>query len=164
MVAAARLRGGELSRVKRCFKCGHEKAIDEFYKHPAMADGHLGKCKDCTKYDMRVDRCTKPRVREYDRRRAALPHRVALRTRICREWDEKYPLRAKAQTTAGNAVRDGKLTKPECCEGCGLKVERLEKHHPDYSQPLLVVWLCKPCHAIADKIRRRVEAAEKATA
>lgn len=46
---------------------------------------------------------------------------------------------------------------PECCEGCGLK-KKLEKHHPDYAKPLLVVWLCKPCHAIADKIRRRLEA------
>jgi hypothetical protein len=46
---------------------------------------------------------------------------------------------------------------PELCEGCNKPV-RLEKHHPDYSKPLLVVWLCKPCHAIADKIRRRLEA------
>lgn len=50
------------------------------------------------------------------------------------------------------------LEAPEFCEGCGLKSARLEKHHPDYSKPLLVVWLCKRCHAIADKIRRRLEA------
>jgi hypothetical protein len=122
-----------------------------------MADGRLGKCKGCTKLDMRIDRQTKPRVREYDRQRASLPHRKALAKRILAGWNAKYPDRDKAQAAAGNAQRAGRLQKPELCEGCGLP-KRLEKHHHDYSKPLLVVWLCKPCHAIADKIRRRLEA------
>ncbi len=144
--------------MKTCFKCGVEKDLTEFYRHPQMGDGLLGKCKGCTKLDMRIDRATKPRVREYDRKRAHLPHRVALRARVTAEWDAKYPDRSKAQTMAGNAVRDGKLIKPLLCEACGLPVKRLDKHHPDYSRPLLVMWLCKPCHALADKIRRLLEA------
>lgn len=143
--------------MKTCFKCGVEKPIGEFYRHRMMADGYLGKCKACTKLDMRIDRATKPRVREYDRERAKQPHRKALSTRIAERWRTDHPDRARAQQTAGNALRDGKLTKPTLCEGCGLP-KRLEKHHHDYSKPLLVVWLCKPCHAIADKIRRRLEA------
>jgi hypothetical protein len=39
---------------------------------------------------------------------------------------------------------------------CGLK-KRLERHHPDYALPLLIVWLCKPCHVIADRVRREKE-------
>lgn len=143
--------------MKRCFKCGVEKPIDDFYRHRMMADGHLNKCKDCAKQDMRIDRHTKPRVREYDRERSKLPHRMAHVARVSKAWDAKYPDRAKAQNMAQNAVRDGKLTNPKRCEGCGLE-RRLEKHHPDYSQPLLVIWFCKPCHAVADKIRRRLEA------
>lgn len=143
--------------MKRCFKCGEEKPVEDFYRHPMMADGHLGKCKACTKLDMRIDRHTKPRVRQYDRDRAKLPHRRANADRISKAWDARFPDRAKAHNAAGNAVRDGKLTKPASCEGCGLP-KRLEKHHPDYSKPLLVVFLCKPCHAIADKIRRKLEA------
>lgn len=144
--------------MKTCFKCGVEKPLEDFYRHGEMADGHLNKCKACTKQDMRVDRHTKPRVREYDRERASQPHRVALRKRISQAWDAKYPDRARAHSAAGNAVRDGKLQKPALCEGCGLD-RKLQKHHHDYSKPLLVVWLCKPCHAIADKIRRRLESA-----
>lgn len=143
--------------IKRCFKCGVEKSSDDFYRHPAMSDGHLGKCKDCTKLDMRVDRATKPRVREYDRDRSKLPHRAALRARIVKEWRAKHRDRARAHSMSEHAQASGLLKEPPLCEGCGL-ARRLEKHHHDYSKPLLVIWLCKPCHAIADKIRRRLEA------
>ncbi len=144
--------------MKTCFKCGVEKPLTAFYRHPEMADGLLNKCKDCTKLDMRVDRVTKPRVREYDRRRSSLPHRAALRKRVTEKWRAEHPVEARAQDAANNAVREGKLIKPALCEGCGLP-KRIEKHHPDYTRPLLVVWLCKPCHAIADKIRRKQEVA-----
>ena len=39
---------------KACFKCGVLKDLSEYYVHKMMSDGHLNKCKDCTKKDTKA--------------------------------------------------------------------------------------------------------------
>jgi hypothetical protein len=42
--------------LKTCFKCNELKPLLEFYKHKAMSDGYVNKCKDCTKQDLKNNR------------------------------------------------------------------------------------------------------------
>lgn len=45
------------------------------------------------------------------------------------------------------AVRLGKLERPDRCNRCDGKAKRsLHAHHEDYSKPLAVEWLCEKCH------------------
>lgn len=59
---------------------------------------------------------------------------------------EKYPEKARARSLLSNAVCDGKIVRPSQCSLCGFSNGIIEGHHPDYSKPLEVVWVCKSCH------------------
>lgn len=132
-------------QVKTCFKCGVEKPLSEFYRHPQMGDGHLGKCKACTRRDVYLNRLAKiDHYQEYDRKRFAETwHR-----RICSaSWlhSDREANREKhvARSAVIHAIRDGRLRRGPC-EVCGC-VE-VQGHHDDYSKPLEVRWLCVKHH------------------
>jgi hypothetical protein len=142
---------------KTCFKCLITKPLGDFYKHPEMADGYLGKCKECAKKDSTSRRNEKvDEVRAYDRKRGSLPHRLQqvreykktprgreLVRKHNAEYDERYPEKKKAHEILNNAVRDGKVIKLPCCV-CGS--ENSQGHHEDYSKPLDVIWFCPTHH------------------
>lgn len=129
--------------MKTCFKCQSLKPLSDFYRHANMADGRLNKCIDCAKKDARMVRSSKiDYYRAYDRERAALPHRQALAKRVFANWIVEHKDRRAANIALGNAVKRG-LVKKQPCWVCG---EKAVAHHPDYSRPLDVVWLCYAHH------------------
>ena len=125
---------------KKCFKCEKVKPLASFYKHTAMKDGHVNKCKDCNKLDVKNNRLDNiDKYRAYDRERGNRQSPEYLK-----EYREKYPNKYKAHTMISNYIRDGKLFKMPC-EVCGTGVD-IHAHHDDYLKPLNVRWLCQAHH------------------
>ena len=132
------------SSSKVCFKCGAEKPLDEFYRHPRMSDGHLGKCKACAKADSITHRAVKTEYyREYDRERLQSdPKRRKQHRKDTRLYRQRHPEKAHAHAVTSGAIRRGRLGR-QPCEVCGA---RAQAHHEDYSQALAVRWLCQEHH------------------
>lgn len=132
-------------KTKVCFKCQAAKSLEEFYRHPAMADGRLNKCKECTKLDVRENYVKHIEYfREYERRRSHLPDRRVQATTYRQKRRSVNRVKFVASYLTTNAIRDGRLIR-QPCESCGA-TENIQAHHDDYSKPLEVRWLCFVCH------------------
>jgi hypothetical protein len=137
-----------------CKICGVTGADADFYR------GVNSRCKECHKakvrenrqekadyyrtydaYRYRADPKVKGRHKRYARTEAGKAAFAAARQR----WLDANEHKRAAHVALGNAVRDGRVAKPEACARCGAG-GRIEGHHHDYARPLDVEWLCRPCH------------------
>lgn len=135
--------------TKICFKCKKEKSLDEFYKHSGMSCGYIGKCKDCSKRDVRENyKDKKEQYSAYYRNREKTEKRKLWRFENQKKVRKNNPTKYHCRIITNNAIRDGKLTK-EPCAVCGNK--KVEAHHSNYYYPLDVIWLCKCHHLIEHK-------------
>jgi hypothetical protein len=131
---------------KRCFKCRKTKPLNEFYTHTEMADGHLNKCKTCTKRDVKrryYDPRFIDRIRIYEKFRNTTPERKQNRKVYERRRRLNNPGKARCSQWINNAVRDGRIKRLPC-EVCGNL--KSQGHHDDYRKPQQVRWLCFKHH------------------
>ena len=77
-----------------------------------------------------------------------------------REWRKTHNLsgvplmKARARAYARVYVERGKIKKENCIK-CGSRKSQM--HHEDYSRPLIVKWMCRPCHLKEHKKTRRID-------
>lgn len=91
----------------------------------------------------------------YKKRRRAEDAEFAERERARSRSLPAYVKRAHRLLPA--ALAKGAITRPGVCEECGAETY-VEAAHSDYSQPLLVRWLCRSCHRRWDKDEPKVAA------
>jgi hypothetical protein len=140
---------------KKCTHCGEHKTVDNFSRKSVTADGLRNECKSC---------CREWRVKNREamigyKRKHRANNREALAAssreyyKMNREerlkarglWEIENPEKLLAHQTVKRAIRSGELVKPDTCSCCGTNGS-VDGHHPDYSEPLHVVWLCHACH------------------
>lgn len=73
---------------------------------------------------------------------------IATQAKTGQRYDARHPQQKRAKNALNNAIRDGKIIKPDVCScGCGSG-DHIEGHHADYRKPLEVVWLAMKCHLL----------------
>lgn len=142
---------------QRCYECREILISNEFYRDRSASYGIKGTCKKCMK-KKRLSESNKER-RENDllkkrifyRNNKKKWHKYKNTSRKKSKNEIKNPTeikKEKARRTLRHAVRDGCVIKPKYCSRCLRPFPRrlIHGHHDDYDKPLLVVWLCSPCH------------------
>lgn len=125
--------------TKRCFKCGEIKPLSEFYKHPKMGDGHLGKCKECTKNDVKekyVENIKDESYVEKERIRGREKYK-RLNYSDRTQYKKSY---SRANRTVNRYLRDK-----------GIDMLGKEVHHWNYKEPHNVFILSKRAHKLVHK-------------
>ncbi len=79
-------------------------------------------------------------------RKSYLKHRTEIIER-CRRWQHKYPERYHAQSILNRGIITGYVQRPRECSSCGRE-KLIHGHHPDYTKPFEVIWLCPSCHKL----------------
>ena len=122
---------------KLCASCTLLKPASEFGANRFRMDGLRSYCRACARRDDKI-RDLKPERKEKLRKRAD-------------EHLANHPRFREVKKIFREAMRLKKVI-PQPCFICG---EKAEGHHPDYDQPLSVVWLCRSHHMQAHSLIRK---------
>lgn len=142
-------------KTKICGVCKQEKPITEFYTH--KRDGYQSGCKSCKRIEGRKY-SKSPARRAYNRKvyerlkangyfkdYEQKPEVKQRRNAQQREYanNPRVRIRFLARWYARRMTENGTI-KQQPCALCGDV--NSERHHPNYNEPLLIVWLCAKCH------------------
>jgi hypothetical protein len=138
---------------KTCNKCGASKPETEF-KRRSEGTARENACKSCVLIQRRAresDPVAKERVALLSEQwRARNPDKVREAYKKCKRTtksDERNPMKRKARQDLRNAIAAGRVFRPSCCSDCMSSDRQIQAHHPDYSKPFEVEWLCVKCHS-----------------
>ena len=148
--------------MKRCSRCKESKKINEFYLNQHY-------CKECFKEYARAH----PEVHRKSRKKWLMKRfgtvnlrktKYAILTRAAdkkyqknkrkenpgyktleyAEYRKKNPEKVKAHMLLNYAIRKGKIERSPCVD-CGA-THMIHGHHPNYTKPYEVIWVCSIHH------------------
>lgn len=172
--------------MKRCIRCGQEKPLESFYRHPKMKDGRLNKCIDCVRsYSRQWHDANRDRISAREKARRSTAEYKARKNELNRRSVENY--RKRMGDEAYKARQNRKAMVARLKASHGLTVEQLEKMLADQGhacaicrEPLALTGnrnvdhdhetgrirglLCRPCNTGLGNFRDDPEVVESAIA
>lgn len=73
--------------------------------------------------------------------------------KITGNGEKIIPKKYKAHSIVNEALKTGKLKKPNKCSNCNQE-KNVQAHHEDYNKPLEIIWLCVSCHSQLHKQKK----------
>ena len=145
--------------MKECSACGKRKEESEFCVNKATSDGLTYRCRVCLgEYQKaRRERLNASRPPDWKKKtedmaaymKAWKEAHPGYMTKAKADWLKRNKDRQRVRDAVRYALKTGKLVKT-ACQVCGK--DEVDGHHPDYSRPLDVVWLCKEHHSQVHKM------------
>lgn len=139
--------------LRQCSKCHEPKPLELFRMTLKCGKPYRRTlCRDC---EIVYGRSARHRslARDAENRRrdcGLLKQKDAAKSLLYRE---RHPEKTRAKEILRSAITSGTIIRPSACEKCEQSLapkrngaSRIQGHHPDYNEPLLVKWLCEPCH------------------
>lgn len=127
--------------TRKCFNCHVEKSLEEFHKDRNKPLGRSYECKTCAK------------IRQTGRINNA-PHSEVTKELNRQRTRQAYadnPEAFRARNLVRKLVNLG-LIERQACQYSLCHKKRVDGHHPDYSKPLEVIWLCRSHHWLVERI------------
>ena len=126
--------------MRTCTRCKASKPESEFYRDSRRPCGVKPSCKACCAA-VQAERNYHAAWKERNPGRVIEVHRA---------YRDRHPEARGSGPRAEHrevqkAARSGELARPDKCQRCGVACAP-HAHHPDYSRPLDVVWVCRKCH------------------
>ncbi len=125
--------------MKTCPRCKVTKSLLEFY-------GGIGKCKPCAieyTHNWKIEHRNKVKIHYQNYYNI---HRIEIIQRTT-NYAKQNRLKRNAAAKLGQAVTKGEILKPSNCSICNAE-NHICAHHPKYSKPLEVIWVCYSCHRL----------------
>ncbi len=138
--------------MKTCSKCKKLLSFSSFHKNAAMCDGldhYCRLCRNAFKRRFYIKHRKEIRANYSKYRKSSAGLEAAKRDRT------KHPLQIVSRRRIRDALSRGEIIKPLHCQNC-QEFAYVESHHykgyaAEYA--LDVVWLCRKCHVLAEKLK-----------